>query len=165
MQRLMARSNEHHGPEEILERRGSELTERPRQITFLKPDEKPEEMGRGRYQYSPGKVEVQEEEAAEAATGWKDKRDAIWTDGSRLEGVDVGAACVWWQEAGPAPHRWLGRSGRAYTPGYKWGGGREAFLPRKELAGFRYRAVRSLPSNEKLRGQRRRRPVVQYSQT
>ena len=95
MQRLMARSNEHHGPEEILERRGSELTEQLRQITFLKPDEKPEEIGGGGYQYFPEEVEVQEgEEATETATGWKGKRGAIWADGFRLEDAEVGAACV-----------------------------------------------------------------------
>lgn len=40
--RLMARPRGHHGPEEILERRGAELTERLRQVSFLKKKEKPE---------------------------------------------------------------------------------------------------------------------------
>ena len=36
-QRLMARPKGHYGPEKILERRGTRLTERLRQSTFLGP--------------------------------------------------------------------------------------------------------------------------------
>lgn len=43
-QRFMARPKEHLSPEEILERRGSELTERLQQISFIKPEDKPEEL-------------------------------------------------------------------------------------------------------------------------
>ena len=44
MQMPMARPKGHQGPKEILERRGSKLTERLRQNSFLRSDEKPEEL-------------------------------------------------------------------------------------------------------------------------
>ena len=42
--RLMARPKGHHGPEEILERRGADLTERLRQSSFVGGNERLEEM-------------------------------------------------------------------------------------------------------------------------
>ena len=42
--RRMAGPKEHHGPEEVLERRGIDLTERLRESSFVGGDEKPEEM-------------------------------------------------------------------------------------------------------------------------
>lgn len=40
-----------------------------------------------------------EEGAVEAAKGWGNKRDSVWTDGPRLDDKGVGAAAVWWEEA------------------------------------------------------------------
>ena len=33
--------------------------------------------------------------ALDTARNWNAPEDTIWTDGSRLEGESVGAACVW----------------------------------------------------------------------
>ena len=55
--RLLARPKGHNGPEEILERRGAELTERLRQSSFLKSEERPEgspRQGRGGEQVGSG---------------------------------------------------------------------------------------------------------------
>ena len=138
--RLMARPKGHqgrHGPEEILERRGTDLTERLRQSSFVGGDEKPEEMrwpGHRRFQ---GRVEIEPRgEALRKAKGWKDTRNSIWTDGSRLEGGKVGAAAVWWMPERVEPP-WIGPvTGRTYTPGRReagWTGRRFHLGKNKEV--------------------------------
>ena len=57
-QRLMARPKGHHGPEEILERRGTRLTERLRQSTFLGPKEKQEEVESTKHRRFQGRIVV-----------------------------------------------------------------------------------------------------------
>ena len=56
--RLMARPKGGNGPEEILERRGAELTERLRQSSFLKDKETPEVNQWAKYRRFPGKIEI-----------------------------------------------------------------------------------------------------------
>lgn len=73
-QRLMARHRGHHGPEGILERRGSELTEGLRLISFLEPEEKPDELKWARYRPFPGDIEVGDKvDAYRTAKEWQDK--------------------------------------------------------------------------------------------
>ena len=57
MPRLAARSQGHHGPEEILER-GAELTVRLRKSFFLEPKEKPEELERASHRRSQGGIKI-----------------------------------------------------------------------------------------------------------
>ena len=53
----------------------------------------------------PGGVTIQEREQALAvASGQWDNRNTIWTDGSRLDSGDVGAACAWFNNG-----EWVGR--------------------------------------------------------
>lgn len=59
MQRLMARPKGYQGPEEVLEKRGSELIERLRQNPFLKA-EKPEELGWARHRSFPGGIQIED---------------------------------------------------------------------------------------------------------
>ena len=91
----MARPKGHHGPEEILERRGTKLTERLRQSTSLGPKEKQEEIKWSRYRRFQGSIVIDPRgEALRVAKSWKDKKNTIWTDGSRLRDGKVGAAAV-----------------------------------------------------------------------
>src|SRR6266705_808452 len=54
----------------------------------------------------PGGICIEEPgPAAETASLWK-ARDTVWTDGSRLDSGDVGAACVW---KGGSEEGWRGR--------------------------------------------------------
>ena len=39
------------------------------------------------------------EDALALALEWSGRSGAVWTDSSRLEGGQVGAAVVWWEEA------------------------------------------------------------------
>ena len=65
-----------------------------------------------------------------------DKKNSIWTDGSRLEDGSVGAAAVWWEEEG-RPSPWVGPvTGRAYAPGWGeagWAGRRYRLGKNKEV--------------------------------
>lgn len=73
MQRLAARSRGHHGPEEILERRGAELTVRLRQSFFLEPKEKPEELERASHRRSQGGIKIDPKgEDFRVARDWQD---------------------------------------------------------------------------------------------
>lgn len=135
--RLMIRPRGHHGPEEILERRGAELTERLRQSTFLGENESAEESTWATHRRFKGEVVVEPRgEALRIAKEWKDRRDSIWTNGSRLEDGRVGAATVWWREEEEDPP-WIGRStGRKYTPGRRragWTGKRYHLGKNKEV--------------------------------
>ena len=69
--RLMARPKGHHGPEEILERRGTDLTERLRQNSFVENGEQPEEMGWPKHRRFQGRIEVEQKGEAlrKAKTG------------------------------------------------------------------------------------------------
>lgn len=60
MQRLMARPKGHHGPEENLERKRSELTERLWQSSFLELEEKPEELEQARHRSFLGEIKVED---------------------------------------------------------------------------------------------------------
>ena len=54
----------------------------------------------------PGQVVVDSrKEALDTAVAWN-RRDTIWTDGSRLDDCRVGAACVWRTQS---PEGWEGR--------------------------------------------------------
>lgn len=69
--------------------------------------------------------------------GRVDKRNSIWKDGPRLEGGDVRAAVVWWEEGTPL---WIGPvTGRAHTPGRReagWMGRRCCPNKNKEASSF-----------------------------
>jgi len=43
---------------------------------------------------------VAEGKAKAAALEWSEKKNTVWTDGSRLENQNVGCAVVWQEEAG-----------------------------------------------------------------
>ena len=58
MQRLMAWPKGHQGPEGILEWRESELTDRRRQNSFLRPDEKPGELSWERHRSFPEGIQI-----------------------------------------------------------------------------------------------------------
>lgn len=78
----MARHKGRHGPEEILDKRGSLLKGKLQCVT-LKPDERPEEMRWGRHLCFPGQI-------VEVKTGGTNRHDL----GSRLEDKDVGGVRV-----------------------------------------------------------------------
>ena len=103
-QRLMARPKRYHGPEKNLERRGTRLTERLRQSAFLWSKVEQEKIEWTRSRRFQGKIRIDSRgKAYQAAKNWSDRRNTIWTDGSRLEDGRVGAAAVWWREAGKEP--------------------------------------------------------------
>ena len=94
-QRFMARPKEHHGPEEVLKRRGTRLSERLRQRAFLGPKERQGEIEWSRHRRFRGKIVVDPSgEAFWVARGWRDKKNTIWTDGSRMEDRWMGAAAI-----------------------------------------------------------------------
>jgi ribonuclease HI len=117
-QRLLARPKGHAGPEEILERRGTQLTEQLRSVTSLARGNTAEEMTWGDSRKLQGKLVVEEKEAAtKTAKTWGEKENTIWTDGSRLDDKKVGCAMVWWEPANENPDPWVGRNtGRTYYP-------------------------------------------------
>ena len=108
-----------------------------RQSSFVEGNERPEETEWPAHRRFQGKIEVEpREEALRKAKEWKDTKNSIWTDGSRLEGGKVGAAAVWW-----APERveppWVGpATGRTYNPGRReagWTGRRYHLGKNKEV--------------------------------
>ena len=96
------------GTEDILQRRGTALTERLRTATHLREGDDVEagygEEGKkfqGAVVIMEGKSPKEAEEMAKAAAlEWTDKRNTAWTDGSRLENQKVGCAVVWQEEVG-----------------------------------------------------------------
>ena len=75
-------------------------------------------------------------EAFWVARGWRDKKNNIWTDGSRLEDRRMGAAAIWWQEGGVEPPLVGPNTGRRYTPGCRdvgWTGKRYRLGRNKEV--------------------------------
>ena len=61
--------------------------------------------------------EVTIEDKGETTMDWEDKKNTIWTDGSRLDGEGAGAAAMWWRKGGDTPPPWTGQgTGRRYTP-------------------------------------------------
>ena len=92
-QRLIARPQGVQGPEEILDRSAA-ITARLKNAARI-DREGTAEMQRwseaGRF---PGRVVVEKRESALImAKGWRGP-DTVWTDGSRQENGEVGAACV-----------------------------------------------------------------------
>ena len=78
MQRLMARPKGHQGPEEILERRGAQLTERLRQVSFLRSEDRPEELCWARHHAFPGCIQIKESQTAyQTAKECTDKRNSV----------------------------------------------------------------------------------------
>ena len=95
--RLLAQPRDGGGPEEILTREGAGITARIREAAGTRRGEtvEPQVWSEGRA--FPGGVTIQEREQALAvarSSQW-DNRNTIWTDGSRLDSGDVGAACAW----------------------------------------------------------------------
>ena len=92
--RLYTRPRDRGDPEEILTRERSALTTRLRAATALRPSVsvEPQQWGVGRR--IPGRIIVEERAGAPAAAGEWRQRDTDWTDGSRLDRGEVGAACV-----------------------------------------------------------------------
>ena len=108
----------HHGPEGILGRRGVGLTERLWQRSFLRKKEKPDEFRSAEHRRLQGEIEVKPKGVAyRVARDWKDTKNSIRTDGSRLENGKVGAAAVWWAAERVEPPRIGPVTGRTYTPG------------------------------------------------
>ena len=102
--RLMSRPRGGGGQEEILEKRSSALTARVRERSGLGRRETVEVQRWDVLRAFQGKVFVEsKEEALATAMGWSDQQGTVWTDGSRMENGQVGAAAVWW-EAG----KWRG---------------------------------------------------------
>ena len=92
----MARPRGGGGQEEILEKRTSALTARVREKSGLKRRETMEEQRWDALRCFQGKVYVDsKEDALRVAQEWSDQWGAMWTDGSRLEGGEVGAAVAW----------------------------------------------------------------------
>ena len=100
-QRLYARPQDGGGPEEILERE-STLTTRLRAAAALCQGETVEQQQWGTTRRFPGRIVVEKRESALiTASEWSHHdtvecrhRDTVWTDGSRLDSKEVGAAVV-----------------------------------------------------------------------
>ena len=93
-QRLHARPRDGEGPEEILERKGAAITTRLRAAATLRVGATVERQEWGQRRCFPGQVVVDSRKGAlDTAAAWN-RRDTIWTDGSRLDDGRVGAACV-----------------------------------------------------------------------
>ena len=102
--RLMARPRGGGGQEEILEKKGSALAARVKERSGLKRRETGEEQRWNAMRAFQGKAHVDSKEDALAlALEWTDRVGTVWTDGSRMENGQVGAAAVWWEEG-----RWRG---------------------------------------------------------
>ena len=102
--RLTARPRGGGGQEEILEKRGSVLAARVKERSGLKRRDTVEEQRWNAMRVFQGKVHVDSREDALAlALEWTDRLGTMWTDDSRLQSGQVGAAAVWWEEG-----RWRG---------------------------------------------------------
>ena len=94
--RLYARPQGGGGPEEILTRVGAPITTRLQAVAGIMRGETVEPQQWSTGQAFPGAIVVGEKDRAlDTARNWNAPEDTIWTDGSRLEGESVGAACVW----------------------------------------------------------------------
>ena len=77
------------GPEEILERRGAAITTRLRAAAMLRVGTTIERQEWGQCRFFPGQVVVDSRKGAlDMAAAWN-RRDTIWTDGSRLDDGSV----------------------------------------------------------------------------
>ena len=91
--RLMARPENGGGQEEILEKRAAGLTVRIRERSRVSSRETVEVQRWDSLRLFQGKVFVdRKEEALEVARGWTERERTLWTDGSRLENGEAGAA-------------------------------------------------------------------------
>ena len=94
-QRLYAPPRDGGGPEEILSREGAAATARLKAVGGTRRGEMVELQVWSEGRTFPGQVSIDEEGAAlETARAWR-PRDTIWTDGSRFDSGEVGAACAW----------------------------------------------------------------------
>ena len=101
------------------------------------PDEEQEKIVWTAFRRFKGRIQIDPRgEALRAAKGWGDRRNTVWTDGSRLEDGRVGAVVVWWREAGREPPRIGPNTGRRYTPDWReagWAGRRYHLGRNKEV--------------------------------
>ena len=99
--RLMARPENGGGREEILRKRSAGHTARIREKSGLGSREMVEVQRWDSLRLSQDRVIVdRNEEALEVAQEWADQERTVWSDGSRLESGEVGAAVAWWKEGG-----------------------------------------------------------------
>ena len=105
---LYARPRDGGGPEEILTREGAAVTTRLRAAAGTRRGETvgPQEWSAGR-SFSGAIVIDERDMALYAAKNWDAPEDTIWTDGSRLEGGAVGAACAWMEGGAWSSHRFF----------------------------------------------------------
>ena len=95
--RLLAQPRDGGGPEEILTREGAGITTRIRAAAGTRRGEAMELPVRSEGRAFLGGVAIQERDQALAVARscrW-DNPNTVWTDGSRLDSRDVGAACAW----------------------------------------------------------------------
>ena len=100
--RLLSRPVGRGGQEEILEKRDSSLTARIKERCGIRRGETAEVQAWEEFKEMRARVIVEKkEETLKVAKGWTNQQRTIWTDGSRLEGGEVGAAiafrenCTW----------------------------------------------------------------------
>jgi ribonuclease HI len=110
--RLLSRPPDHGGPEEILENRGTQLTERLRANTGLRSTDSAEVNTMPEGMRTKAKiVMLGKEEAEEAAKDWRERTNTAYTDGSRLDNKKVGAAVAWARPGGEDEEpEWTGES-------------------------------------------------------
>ena len=139
-QRLYARPRDGSRPEEILTRECSDLTTRLRAAAVLGRRKAVEAQERGTGRQFSGKVIIDSKAGAlQTASEWR-QQDTLWTDSSRVESGEVGAACFW-----QSPSDWTGR--RFYPVKNKEVFDAETFatyqalrvLDRRQESGHRYR--------------------------
>ena len=123
-QRLHARPIEGGGPEEVLARDRSALATRLQAAAALRRGETVESQQWGTVRRFPGRIIVESRAGVQnTASGWGQHGDTIWTDGSRLDSRDLGAACVW---RPPMDNGWTGRR-------FHLGSNKEAYQARRVL--------------------------------
>lgn len=103
--RLYARPQGDQGPEEILERRDSALTTRIQATARLRRHETVEPQQWGNFRRFAGLIFVEPRETAILTAMQHRTANTVWTDGSRLENKNVGAAFVWREPEGWRGHR------------------------------------------------------------
>ena len=83
------------GGGEILMRGDGAVVQRLRAASGTRPGETVEPQDWSQSRTFPGQVYIDKEKPAlETAKEWR-SRDTVWTDGSRFDSGEVGAACVW----------------------------------------------------------------------